>query len=97
MSDEGVGGRVPAEGADAELQDGKFLGGVLDLEVAHVGAVELQGLAPRRAGNAAHLQVDGHEVRRPHVQPQFAQRRLEVRPRHVLQRKGGAGGFMRRG
>lgn len=94
MSNKGVGGRVPAEGADAELQDGELLGGVLDLQVAHVGAVELQGLAPGRAGHAAHLQVDGHEVRRPHVPPQLAKRRLEVRLRHVLQRKGGAGGFM---
>lgn len=93
MSYEGVGGRIPAEGADAELQDGELLGGVLDLEVAHVGAVELQGLAPGRAGDAAHLQVDGHEVRRPQVLLQLSQRRLEVRLRHVLQRKRGAGGF----
>lgn len=84
-------GRIPAERADAELDDGELLGGVLDLEVVHIGAVELKGLAPRCAGNACHLQVDGHEVGGSHKASQLDQGRLEVRLRHMLEREGGGG------
>lgn len=63
ISDEGLFGRVPSEGADAELNDGELLSRVLDLEVTHIRAVELERIAPRRAGHAGHLEVDGHEVR----------------------------------
>lgn len=62
MSNEGSLGRVPAKGANAELKHGELLRRVLDLEVADVGAVELQGVPPRRAGDSGHLEVDGHEV-----------------------------------
>lgn len=62
MSNEGVLGRVPAKGTDTELNDGELLGGVFDLEVAHIGAVELEGIAPRRAGDACHFEVDGDEI-----------------------------------
>lgn len=71
VSDEGELGRVPAKRTDAELNDGELLGGVLNLEVADVGAIELEGLAPGGAGDAAHLQVDGDEVRRRHVAPEL--------------------------
>lgn len=54
---------VPEEGADAELEDGEVGGGVAELEEAHVGAVTLEGFAPRRAGDAAHLGVHGDELR----------------------------------
>jgi hypothetical protein len=81
----GLGG-VPSEGADAELQGSESLHGVAELEVAHVGAAELEGVPPRRAGDAAHLQVDPHERGLPHAHPQFLQGLHQVPPRHLLDR-----------
>ena len=63
MSDEGLLRAVPSERTDAELDDGELFGGVFGLEVANVEAVALQGLSPRGAGDAGHLEVDRHEVR----------------------------------
>lgn len=89
---------IPTEGTNAELNDGELGGGVSDFEVAHVGAVELEGLAPRSARHASHLEVDGDEVRRPHEPTELRQRRFEVRRGDGLQRKrrsafcGGGGG-----
>lgn len=42
MSNERVILRVPAKGADTELYDSEFLGGVFDLEVPDIGPVELE-------------------------------------------------------
>lgn len=98
MRNEGVVGGIPTEGANAELNDGELGGGVSDLQVPHVGAVELQQLAPRSARHAGHLEVDGHEVRTPDVVPELRQRRFEVRGGNGLRRKrhstlrGGGGG-----
>lgn len=98
MRNEGVVGGIPTEGANAELNDGELGGGVTDLQVPHVGAVERQGLAPRSARHAGHLEVDGHEVRRPDMAPELRQRRFEVRGGNGLRRKrhstlrGGGGG-----
>lgn len=98
MRNEGVVGGIPTEGANAELNDGELGGGVTDLQVPHVGAVERQGLAPRSARHAGHLEVDGHEVRTPDVVPELRQRRFEVRGGNGLRRKrhstlrGGGGG-----
>lgn len=91
---------IPTEGANAELKDGELGGGVSDFEVAHVGAVKLEGFAPGSAGDAAHLEVDGHEVRRSDVVTELRQRWFEVCGGHRLQRKcqialrgdGGGGG-----
>lgn len=71
VSDEGVVRGIPAEGTDAELDDGKPASGVPDLEVPDIGAVELEGLAPGGAGDAGHLEVDGHEVRRTDMAPEL--------------------------
>lgn len=84
VGDEGGLGGVPAEGADAELQGGEALRGVAELEVADVGAVELEGVPPRRARDAAHLQVEPHEVRVAHPRAQLLQRLRQVPPRHLL-------------
>lgn len=84
MGNKGVAMSVPSEGTDAELNDGKFLGGVFNLQILDVGSVKLEGLAPRRAGHPRHLQVDRHEIGFSHVAPQLGQRRLEVRLRHIL-------------
>lgn len=98
MRNEGVVGGIPTEGANAELNDGELGGGVSDLQVPHVGAVELKQLAPRSARHAGHLEVDGHEVRTPDVVPELRQRRFEVRGGNGLRRKrhstlrGGGGG-----
>lgn len=89
MGNEGGLDGVPAEGADAELQHGEALGGVAELEVPDVGAVELEGVPPRGAGDAAHLQVDPHERGVAHPRPQLLQRLRQVPPRHLLHRHPG--------
>lgn len=81
---------VPSEGANAELNDGEFLGGVFDLQILDIGAVKLERLAPGRAGDPRHLQVYGDEVGFPHVAPQLSQRGLEIRLGHILQRHVGS-------
>lgn len=87
MGAEGGGGGVPAEGADAELDDGEAAGGVPELEVADVGAVELEGVPPGRGRHARHLQIHRHEVRFPHPRPEPFQSLREVPPRHLLHRR----------
>lgn len=79
-------GRVPSEGADAELQGSEPLSGVAELEVVHVGAVELEGVPPRSTGDAAHLQVNPHERGLPHTDPELLQGLRQVSPRHLLHR-----------
>lgn len=81
---------VPSEGANAELNDGEFLGGVFDLQIQDIGAVKLERLAPGRAGDPRHLQVYGDEVGFSHVPPQLSQRGLEIRLRHILERHVGS-------
>lgn len=54
---------IPAEGADTELDDGELLCRILDLEVANIGAVKLEGLSPRGTGDSSHFKVNGDEVR----------------------------------
>lgn len=54
---------VPAEGTDTELDDGELINGIFDLEVANIGAVELEGLPPWSAGDSGHFEVNGDEVR----------------------------------
>lgn len=75
---------VPSEGANAELNDGEFLGRIFDLQILDIRAVEFKALAPRRTGDPRHLQVDGDEVGFPHVAPQLRQRGLEIRLGHIL-------------
>lgn len=89
VSNEWELGRVPAKGTNAELNDGELLRWVFHLQVPDVGAIELEGLAPRRARNAAHLQVYGNEIRRRHVAAKLGESRVEVMLRHVLQRERG--------
>jgi len=86
MGDEGGLGGVPSEGANAELQGGEPLRGVAELEVPHVVAVELEGVPPGRARDAAHLQVEPHERGLPHAPPQLIQGLRQVPPRHLLHR-----------
>ena len=90
MGDEGGLGGVPSEGANAELQGGEPLRGVAELEVPHVVAVELEGVPPGRARDAAHLQVEPHERGLPHAPPQLIQGLRQVPPRHLLHRHSAA-------
>lgn len=53
---------VPAEGTNAELKNGEFVGGVFDFEVANIEAVEVEGFSPGGAGDAGHLKVNRHEI-----------------------------------
>lgn len=66
----GTTGRIPTEGADTELNDGELLSGVLNLEVPHIGAVELKAFTPRGARHSGHLKVDRHEVSLPNPRSQ---------------------------
>lgn len=74
------------------MNDGEPGGGVSDLEVADVGAIELEGLAPGGAGDAGHLEVDGDEVRGADVAPEIHQRGFEVGGGYRLQGKRRCGG-----
>lgn len=86
MGNKGVTMRVPSKGANAELNDGEFVGGILNLQILDIGSVESEGLSPGSAGHPRHLQVDCNEVGFPDVAAQLGQRRLEVRLSHILQR-----------
>ena len=91
-------GRFPSEGTDAELDDGELVRGVPDLQVPYIGPVELERLPPRGAGDAGHLEVDGHEVGGTDMVPELRQRGFEVGGGHRLQwerrsrLRGGGGG-----
>lgn len=78
MTDEGLLEWVPAKGADTELNDGELLGGIFDFEVANVESIKLEGVAPRRAGDAGHFEVDGNEIGGLDVVAERAERRVEV-------------------
>lgn len=88
MSNEELFDRVPPEGANAELNDGELLGGVLDFEVPNVVAVKLEGLSPGGAGNPGHFQVDGNEVGGPDEDAQIFKRRVEVGSCDILESEG---------
>lgn len=88
MSNEEVLDRVPSEGANAELNDGELLGGVLDFEVANVVAVKVEGLSPGGAGNSGHFQVDGNEVGGLDEAAQILERRFEVGACNILESEG---------
>lgn len=62
MSDEGLLEWVPMKGANTELNDGKLLSRIFDFEVPNIEAVKLEGITPRRAGDARHFEVDGYEI-----------------------------------
>ena len=78
MSNEGFSLRVPTEGGNAELNDGELFGGIFDLEVPNIGAVELEGFPPGGCGNAGHLQIDGYEIGGADVSSELGERGFEV-------------------
>lgn len=86
VGNKGAGVSVPSEGANAELNDGEFLGGIFNLQVLDIGPVKVEGVSPRRTGDPRHLQVYWDEVGFPHMPPQLSQRGLEIRLHHILQR-----------
>lgn len=78
MGDEGLLEWVPAKGGYTELNDGELLGGIFYLEVANIESIKLEGVAPRRAGDAGHFEVDGNEISGLDVVAKRAERRVEV-------------------
>lgn len=84
MSNEGLLMGIPAEGADAQLNDGEFVSGVFNFEILNIKAVELQGLPPGGAGDAGHFQVDGDKVGVSDVTPEVDERGLEIRFRNIF-------------
>ena len=65
MSDESELKGVPAKRAYTKLNDGEFLGGVLDFEVTNIIAIEFEGFSPWGAGDTRHFEVDRHEIGSP--------------------------------
>lgn len=78
MGDEGLLEWVPAKGADTELNDSELLSRIFDFEVANVESVKFEGVAPWRAGDACHFEVDGNEIGGLDVVTERAERRVEV-------------------
>lgn len=64
MSYERILEGVPAKWANTKLNDGEFLGGILNFEVPNIVPIELERLAPRRARNSGHFQINGNKIGR---------------------------------
>lgn len=88
MSHEAMPRTVPPEGTNTELDNSELLRRVLNLEILNIKPIKLEGFSPRSAGDASHLEVNGHEIGVANMAPEVGEGGLEVGLGNVLESKG---------